>query len=362
MTQLNLARFLTTILAIAAFFFGGYIPAIGATTLPSHVKIFAGGSATETDASPQTQELRYPTGIDFDAQGNAWIVELSGGRVLGVRPSGELFVFAGTENGGYEGDGGPASEARFNHLHNLAISPDGTFFLSDSSNHCVRTIDSKAGRVETFAGSKEAGFAGDGETRKNARFREPICVTLTPDTKKLLIADIRNYRIRQIDLLTDQISTLAGNGKRGKPQEGALARESMLLDPRAVAADSRGNVYILERAGHILRMIDRQGRIFTVAGTGTRGFRDGPAMEATFFEPKHICVDARDRVYIADDKNNAIRLYDPQRGEVRTILGGEGEEGILKGPHGVCVHAGDLYIVDSGHNRVLTMDIFEETD
>ena len=107
---------------------------------------------------------------------------------------------------------------------------------------------------------------------------------------------------------------------------------------------------------------DPEGRLFTVAGTGKRGFLDGPAMEATFFEPKHICVDTQDRVFIADDKNNAIRLYDPQRGEVRTILGGKGEEGVLKGPHGVCVHAGDLYIVDSGNNRVLRMNIADDTE
>ena len=327
--------------------------------LPPHVKVFAGGPTIEKETVPQTKALRYPAGIDFDADGNAWIVELTGGRILGVRPSGELFVFAGTVNGGYEGDGGPAAKARFNHPHNLAISPDGTFYIADSSNHCIRAIDSRADRVNTFAGRPEDGFSGDDQVRTNARFREPICVTLTPDAKKLLIADIRNYRIRQIDLTTDQVTTIAGNGKRGNPEEGVVAQESMLLDPRAVAADSRGNVYILERAGNILRMIDPEGRLFTVAGTGARGFSDGPAMEATFFEPKHICVDSQDRVYIADDKNNAIRLYDPHRGEVRTVLGGEGEHGTLKSPHGVCVHKEDLYIVDSGHNRVLKMAIAE---
>ncbi len=328
--------------------------------LPRQIQIFAGHSQDGKGPDhhdQQTEALRYPVGIDFDHQGNAWIVELSGGRVLGVKPSGGLFVLAGTENGGYAGDGGPATEARFNHLHNVAISPEGKCFLSDSSNNCVRVIDSNTGRVETFAGRAEPGFSGDNDDRKKARFREPICVSLTPDSSKLLIADIRNYRIRQIDFTTGQVETLAGTGKRGKPTEGALARESALIDPRAVAADTRGNVYILERAGNVLRMIDTHGKVYTVAGTGERGFQDGPATEATFHEPKHICVDSQDRVFIADDKNNAIRLYDPQRGEVKTIVGGAGEEEVLKAPHGVCFHAGDLYIVDSGHNRVLKMDI-----
>ena len=142
--------------------------ALGAD-LPPHVQIFAGPSAEKGDTS-RTEQLHYPVGIDFDRNGNAWIVELSGGRVLGVKPSGDLFVLAGTDHGGYEGDGGPATKARFNHLHNVAISPQGQFFLSDSSNHCIRVIDSKNGQVQTYAGHPQAGFAGDGGDRINARF------------------------------------------------------------------------------------------------------------------------------------------------------------------------------------------------
>ena len=325
--------------------------------LPDGVRILVGDSTTEKDPdTAKTGDLRYPVGIDFDRHGNAWIVELSGGRVLGLDRAGNISVVAGTENGGYVGDGGPAEKARFNHLHNLAISPQGQCYLSDSSNNCIRVIDAKTGQVDTFAGAPQAGFSGDGDDRKNARFREPICVTLTPDASKLLIADIRNFRIRQIDLATGRVETLAGTGTRGIPTEGALGRESALLDPRAVAGDSRGNVYILERAGHVLRMIDTRGRLYTVAGTGEKGFRDGPAAEAAFYEPKHICVDPQDRVYVADDKNNAIRLYDPQRGTVETVLGGAGEEAVLKGPHGVCFRDGKLFVVDSGHNRVLVME------
>ena len=331
----------------------GWDTPASAETLPQNVSILIDSS----DDGNKTEDLRYPAGIDFDNRGNAVIVELSGGRVLRVDPSGNHSVLAGTENGGFAGDGGPAKKARFNHLHNVAIGPDGTMYLSDSSNNCIRVIDSETEQIDTFAGAPAGGFAGDGEDRKTARFREPICITLTPDGSKLLIADIRNYRIRQIDLKSNRTSTLAGTGERAKPEEGTLARLSPLLDPRAVAADSRGNIYVLERAGNVLRMIDTAGKLYTVAGTGGKGFRDGPAAEAEFYEPKHICVDPEDRVYIADDKNNAIRLYDPQRGEVRTVLGGAGEEAILKGPHGVCVHEGDLYIVDSGHNRVLKMDL-----
>ena len=64
---------------------------------------------------------------------------------------------------------------------------------------------------------------------------------------------------------------MAGNGKKGVPVDGDDARSAPLVDPRAVALDGRGNLYILERSGHALRVVDRSGKIRTVAGTGKPG-------------------------------------------------------------------------------------------
>ena len=106
-----------------------------------------------------------------------------------------------------------------------------------------------------------------------------------------------------------------------------------------------------------LCVVDREGTIRTVAGSGKKGYRDGPALEAQFDGPKHICVDNADNVYIADDVNGAIRKYDPREGTVTTVLGrGQGAATIrLSKPHGVCFHKGKLYVVDSGNNRVLSL-------
>jgi len=78
-----------------------------------------------------------------------------------------------------------------------------------------------------------------------------------------------------------------------------------------VAIDSKGNLYILERSGHALRMVDAKGKIRTVAGTGSKGFAGdgGDALKASFNEPKHLCIDASDNVVIADTDNHVIRKY-----------------------------------------------------
>ena len=115
------------------------------------------------------------------------------------------------------------------------------------------------------------------------------------------------------------IRLIAGNGERGVPADGAVAREAPLVDPRAVAADGEGNVYILERGGHALRVVDRAGKIRTVAGTGKAGPAgdDGPALAATLRGPKHLCLDREGNVIIADTDNHVDPQVPAERRETR---------------------------------------------
>ena len=116
--------------------------------------------------------------------------------------------------------------------------------------------------------------------------------------------------------------TVAGNGQRGVPVDGAKATESPLVDPRAVAVDSKGALYILERSGHALRKVERDGTIRTVAGTGKKGNADGDALQAELSGPKHLCVDANDDVIIADTDNHVIRKFLAKERKVISIAGG----------------------------------------
>lgn len=182
--------------------------------------------------------------------------------------------------------------------------------------------------------------------------------TLTND--KLYLADLKNGRIRMVDLQTRLVSTIAGNGEKGVPTDGSSATESPLIDPRAVAVDSKNNVYILERSGHALRKVTPDGKIRTVAGTGKAGHADGAALSAQLNSPKHIAIDLGDNVIIADDQNKRIRLYDPIKNTLTSILGSDVEKpkrGLLR-PHGVCVHDdGSIYVVDTGHHRILRLQL-----
>lgn len=318
------------------------------------------GSLLPAEGGPAepASPLKSPFGIDFDRAGNMLIVELEGGRVHRLSPGGAFATIAGDGSTGYSGDGGPANEATFNGMHNLAVTPDGDVYIADTWNHCVRKIDHVSGAVSTLAGTGKAGFDGDGGPAAKATFHFVMCVTLNRTNDALYLADTNNRRIRVIDLKTGLVRTVAGSGEKGVPVDGADAIKSPLVDPRAVAVDSRGTVYILERSGHALRAVGPDGKIRTVAGTGQKGLKDGPARQSQFASPKHLCVDDQDNVWIADESNHTIRKYDPQAQSVGTVLGrGRGRPAVaLDRPHGVCFERGKLYVVDSGNNRILRLD------
>jgi DNA-binding beta-propeller fold protein YncE len=164
---------------------------------------------------------------------------------------------------------------------------------------------------------------------------------------------------------TKVVTTVACNGKGGLPKDGEDALTQPLIDPRAHAVDADGNIWILERGGHALRVVDTKGKIRTVAGTGKAGMGVGKALEAAMNGPKHLCIDKDGSVLIADTENHRIVRYNPKDGTISAVAG-TGKKGKTLGdgdplkaefnqPHGVIVHpkTGDIYISDASNGRVL---------
>lgn len=326
---------------------------------------FAGGGSDGTNVPAAKAKLNQPFAIDGDKAGNFYIAELGGERVLKIDSKGTFTILAGTGKKGNQGDDGPASQATFNGMHSLAAAPDGTIYLADTWNNRVRKIDPASGKITAFAGTGKKGYSGDGGPALSAEFGGIYCLAFNADFSKLYLTDLDNRRIRVVDLKTGNVDLVAGNGQKGVPKDGADAKTSPLIDPRAACVDRKGNVYILERNGHALRVVDPNGKIRTVAGTGKAGNSgdDGDARMATLNGPKHLCVDLDDNVIIADTANHVIRKVTPADDKI-VRLAGTGKKGnsgsggdplrvSFNEPHGVHVTpAGTLFIVDSMNHRV----------
>ena len=373
----SIARFLFALGLAANFLFlfgerrsSGQEPrAVGVVTAErrtGQLSLVAGGG-TGGDGSPaERAKLVAPFGVGFDALGTLFFVEMTGHRVRKIGRDGLVTAVAGSSREGSGGDRGPAVRAELNGPHSLVVTKNGDILVADTWNNRIRKIDARSGQITNFAGTGRKGFAGDGGPAAQADFGGIYCLALDEANQTLCLADLDNRRVRQIDLKTGIVSTIAGNGKKGVPADGDVALRAPLVDPRAVALDGRGNLYILERSGHALRVVDRSGKIRTVAGTGKPGDSGdgGDARLARLNGPKHLCVSARGDVLIADTENHRIRVYSPEDGTIQGLagtgrkgaagLGGRAVEAELSQPHGVTVGPGGfLYIADSSNNRIV---------
>lgn len=319
--------------------------------------------------------LRHPFSIEFDESERLWGVEYNeGNRVFwmaeNTKKAFTFFPSKITKRAKRAGDvaiDGKVSDARagFHGMHELAIA-GSTIYLADTFNNRIRVYDGKT--VATFAGRGGKGrFQGEGEPAKNAAFDGPHTVTLSADKQRLLVADLGNRRVREVDLKTGLIRTVAGNGERGVPVDGKPALEQPLVAPRAACYGKDGSIYIASREGHALRRVSPNGRIVTVVNkAGRKGYSGdgGPGATATLNGPKHLCVDPKGNIVIVDDNNHCIRVYKPGDGTIHLLAGvpekggdrlGKGRHDTeLNRPHGARYDArGNLYVADSFNHRIL---------
>jgi type 1 glutamine amidotransferase/DNA-binding beta-propeller fold protein YncE len=309
-------------------------------------------------------DLVEPFAIDFDAKGRAYVAQMTGNRVSVVDTDGSVRVLAGTGAKGPAADDVALAEATFDGPHHLLLGPDGALYVADTFNNCVRRIDLVTRRVTRFAGTGARGFGGDGGPAKDAVFDGVFNIAFRG--KALYVMDLGNRRVRVVDLETGLVKTVAGSGAKGVPKDGGDTLTEPLVDPRAIALDPWGNLYICERAGHALRVVDAAGKIRTVAGTGERGYSGdgGDARFARLDGPKHLFAEANGDVLITDTENHAIRRYSPVSGTIRHVAGsgqpgaggvpGPAAQSALNRPHGAHVHprTGEIYVSDSANHRV----------
>jgi len=240
-------------------------------------------------------------------------------RVWRRESDGTLTVVAGTGEVGFDGDGGPATEAKLWTPTDVAFDSLGNMYIADTGNDRIRKVDS-AGIITTYAGSGETGYGGDGGPATEAKLFSPTGVVVDP-SGNLFIADRMNGRIRRVDPL-GIITTYAGGGSYGSVGDGGLATEAWLNSPNDITLDSEGNLYIADTRNHRIRKVGTDGIINTVAGTGMGGFsgNGGAAVNAQIFSPYDVAVDREGNLYIADYENWRIRRVD-SRGIITTWVG-----------------------------------------
>ncbi|GHB80624.1 hypothetical protein GCM10010347_59060 [Streptomyces cirratus] len=177
-----------------------------------------------------------------------------------------------------------------------------------------------APEITTVAGTGDAGASGDDGPAVAARLDRPYGLAMD-STGTLYFSDYNNHRVRRVT--TDgRIRTVAGTGTAGFGGDRGPALSARLDGPREVAVDRAGNLYIADSENHRIRKVTADGQIGTVAGTGTAGFSGdgGLAVAAELNCPYGVAVDGTGNLYITDTDNHRVRQVTPD-GQIRTVAG-----------------------------------------
>jgi streptogramin lyase len=241
------------------------------------------------------------------------------GVLLGVSSAGRIETAAGTGQAGYTGDGGPATAARLNQPFHCDLDGRGGLFVAEAFNHCIRKIDLQTGVLTTVAGTGQKGYGGDGGAATRATLNEPYAVAVHP-SGDLYIVDRLNAVIRKVDGKTGVLTTVAGSGQKGYGGDGGPATAAALREPNDCCLDGQGGLLIADVADWRIRRLDlKTGVLTTFAGTGR------PAGKP-------------DRAQLGD--------------------GGPATRAVLVGARAVCVDGkGNTYICEREGNAVRRVDV-----
>lgn len=326
---------------------------------------FGGDGGTATGAN-----LSGPYGLAVDSSNAVYITDQFNNRVRKVS-GGTINTTAGEGTAGFKGDAGAATSAQINSALGVAVDSSGNVYIADTNNNVIRKVTGS--NISTVVGSNTAPgpLGGDGASALGAYIFHPTSIAFD-GLGNYYIADSGNQRIRKVDK-SGNISTFAGNGTPGYNSDDVTATLSEINNPQAIAADARGNVYVADTNNHRIRMITPGGTISTIAGTGRAAFSGdgGPANKASVNNPKGIAVDSDGNVYISDTNNFRIRVI-TRDGNIQTIAGGVGSgnngdggpalQAQLRFPTGIAVDsAKNVYVSDNQNNRVRKLTYVPQT-
>lgn len=328
--------------------------------LPAHAQTVitvAGqaGISGDEDGLPRTEaRFNNPHGLEVDRQGNVYIADRWNHKIRKISPGGVVETIAGTGEVGIAN--GPGDEASFHEPWGIAVAQDGTVYIADTYNNCIRKIDANH-EVTTLSGTGSYGVEDGPATQ--ARFAHPTGIVVD-SLGNIIVCDHRGHTIRKITP-GGYVTTLAGAPFETGDTDG-LGAAARFHRPYGLTIDGTGRIIIADERNHRIRAISPGGLVTTLAGTGDLGSLDGRADTAMFNYPWDVACDPAGNVFVMDGDNHVVRRISPQ-GIVSTYVGEAGTKGALDGSgiygsfNGATAisydpKSGDLYIGDAYNNLI----------
>ena len=265
--------------------------------------------------------IYQPEGVAVDGSGNVFIADTINNRFRMVNAStGIITTVAGNGTDAFSGDNGLATAASLSGPTDVAVDTSGHLFIVDRGNYRIREVDLSSGLITTVAGNGTGAYGGDGGLATAASLSWPGAIAVDA-SRNLFITD--GNRIRKITASTGIITTVAGQNGSGYGGDNGPATAAILNGPSGVAVDGSGNIFIANQYNERIRKVTAStGKITTVAGNGSATYNgDGILATAASIYPEGVAVDAAGNIFIDDQYNQRIRKVTASTGLISTLAG-----------------------------------------
>ncbi|CAL5402040.1 unnamed protein product [Camellia sinensis] len=293
------------------------------------VQIGSTGEEGFRDGNFEDATFNRPQGLAYDPKKNLLYVADTENHALRVidfvNETVQTLAGNGTKGSDYKG-GGMGAAQLLNSPWDVCYEPvNGIVYIAMAGQHQIWEHNTSDGITRAFSGDGyERNLNGSSST--STSFAQPSGISLSPDLKEAYIADSESSSIRALDLKTGGSRLLAGgdpvfsdNLFRFGDHDGA-GSEVLLQHPLGVLCGKDGQIYIADSYNHKIKRLDPASkRVYTIAGTGNAGFKDGKALVAQLSEPSGIIEAQNGRLLIADTNNSLIRYLDLNKEEAELL-------------------------------------------
>ncbi|MEU5258408.1 NHL domain-containing thioredoxin family protein [Amycolatopsis sp. NPDC021455] len=322
------------------------------------------GGSPYVPVEEQPGELRFPSKAVATAEGRVLVADTGHHAIVEFASDGETVIrrFGSGERGGQDG---PFDIATFTEPSGIALLPYDIAeragyhaVVADTAGHRLRGLDLITGEVTTVAGTGAQWRSGpDSGKGVEVDLTSPWDVAWWGPAGGIVVAMAGNHTLSVFDPVTGTIRRFAGTTVEGL-RDGDVS-EAFFAQTSGLAVDG-DKLWLVDAETSALRWIEPDGETFTVhtaigVDLFSFGHTDGPADKALLQHPLGLAVLPGDKIAIADTYNGAVRSFDVFTREVTTIATGLAE------PQGLLLHEGDLLVVESAGNRIAALPTAEPT-
>ncbi len=305
-----------------------------------------------TDLLPPPDSLAYPGKViaDGGAGGRLFIADSARDRIIVTDLSGKFLQMIGSGKNGLKD--GTLQSAEFRGPQGMALAGD-ILYVADTENHAVRKVDLKAGQVTTLAGNGKRGgdrFGGAGGAKQELASPWDLAF----HDGKLYIAMAGTHQLWVHDPKDGSFTAWAGSGRETIID--AVGTLAALSQPSGLAVHDGWLYFADSEVSAVRRAKLGNAQVETLIGTGLFdfGYKDGAWKTALLQHCLGVAV-LNGNIVVADTYNDAIRLLDLKEKTIKTIYGGPGK-GLIDEPTGLCVLNGIIYIADTNLHRIVKLD------